>query len=114
VSLHVVERDIGDVTILQIKGQMVLDEGDIPLRQDVDALIRNGHIKFVFDLQDVSRLDSGGIGALVSSLLTAHRHGGAVTLLHVPARARKLLRTTRLDGVFEMFDSEEAALKSFS
>jgi hypothetical protein len=37
-----------------------------------------------------------------------------VKLLHVPARARKLLRTTRLDGVFEMFDSEEAALKSFS
>jgi anti-sigma B factor antagonist len=111
--LQVAERDIGDVTILQIKGQMVLDEGDIPLRKDIDALVEQGHVKLIFDLKDVSRLDSGGIGSLVSSYLRVHRHGGSVKLLRVPPRARKLLAITRLDSVFELYDSEAAAVASF-
>ena len=111
--LQVEERDLGDVTILQIKGQLVLDEGDIPLRRDIDALMEHGHVKLVFDMHDVSRLDSAGIGMLVSSYLCAHRHGGTVKLLKVPPRVSKLLTVTRLDGVFEIFDSEGAAIESF-
>lgn len=111
--LQVAERDLGDVTILRIAGQLVLDEGDIPLRKDIDALMEHGHFKLVFDMHDVSRLDSAGIGTLVSSYLCAHRHGGTVKLLHVPPRASRLLEITRLDSVFEIYDSEEAVIKSF-
>jgi anti-anti-sigma factor len=111
--LRVAERDLGDVTILKITGQLVLDEGECPLRKDIAALMEQGHVKLVFDMHDVSRLDSAGIGALVSSYLTAHRHGGAVKLLHVPPRASKLLAITKLAGVFEIFDSEDAAVESF-
>ncbi len=72
-----------------------------------------GHVKLVFDMHDVSRLDSAGIGMLVSSYLCAHRHGGTVKLLCVPSRVRKLLSVTRLDSVFELYDSEDAAVESF-
>lgn len=111
--LQVANRDLGDVTILQIKGQLILDEGDMPLRKDIDALVEHGHVNLVFDLHDVSRLDSAGIGALVNSYLTTHRHGGDVKLLHVPPRANRLLTLTRLASVFEMYDSEAAVLASF-
>jgi anti-anti-sigma factor len=111
--LQVAERDLGDVTILQIKGQLILDEGDIPLRKDIDALMEHGHVNLVFDLHDVSRLDSAGIGTLVNSYLAAHRHGGDLKLLHVPPRANRLLELSRLTEVFEMFDSEEDVLRSF-
>ena len=111
--LQVAERDLGDVTILEIKGQLILDEGDMPLRKDIDALVEHGHVNLVFDLHDVSRLDSAGIGALVNSYLTTHRHGGDMKLLHVPPRASRLLTLTKLASVFEMYDSEDAVLQSF-
>ncbi len=111
--LQVAERDLGDVTILQIKGQLVMDEGGMPLCKDIDALLEHGHVNLVFDMHDVSRLDSAGIGMLVNSYLGAHRHGGNVKLLHVPPRASRLLMITRLDGVFEIYDSEKAVVESF-
>ena len=112
-AFQVAERDRGDVTILQIKGQLILDEGEIPLRKDIDALVEHGHVNLVFDLQDLSRLDSAGIGTLVNSYLTTQRHGGDMKLLHVPPRASRLLTMTHLASVFEIYDSEDAVLQSF-
>ena len=111
--LQVAERDLGDVTILQLKGQLILDEGEMPLRKDIDALVEHGHVNLVFDLHDVSRLDSAGIGTLVNSYLATHRHGGDLKLLHVPPRANRLLTMTHLASVFEMYDSEAAVVESF-
>ena len=111
--LQVAERDLGDVTILQIKGQLILDEGDMPLRKDIDALVEHGHVNLVFDLHDVSRLDSAGIGTLVNSYLAAHRHGGDLKLLHVPPRATRMLMLAKLAGIFEIYDSEDAVVESF-
>jgi anti-anti-sigma factor len=111
--LQVAERDLGDVTILQIKGQLVLDDGDMPLRKDIDTLVEQGHVNLVFDMHDVSRLDSAGIGALVRSYMATHRYGGDLKLLHVPPRATRLLTMTNLASVFEMYDSESAVVESF-
>lgn len=111
--LHVAERDLGDVTILQISGQLTLDDGDIPLRKDIDALVEHGHVNLVFDLHGVSRLDSAGIGTLVNSYLATHRHGGDLKLLHVPPRASRMLTLTKLAGIFEIYDSEDAVVQSF-
>jgi anti-anti-sigma factor len=111
--LQVAERDLGDVTILQIKGQLVLDAGDIPLRKDIEALVEHGHVNLVFDLHEVSRVDSAGIGTLVNSYVTTHRHGGDVKLLRVPPRTNRLLTLAKLTGVFEIYDSEDAVIESF-
>ena len=111
--LQVSERDLGDVTILHIKGHLVLDEGDIPLRKDIDALVEHGHVNLVFDLHEVSRVDSAGIGSLVRSYQAAHEHGGDLKLLHVPPRANRLLILTILAEVFEIYDSEQAVVESF-
>lgn len=111
--LQVAERDLGDVTILQIKGQLVLDDGDMPLRKNIDALVEHGHVNLVFDMHDVSRVDSAGIGTLISSYLATHRHGGDLKLLHVPPRANRLLTMTNLSSIFEVYDSEAAVIDSF-
>jgi anti-anti-sigma factor len=83
------------------------------LRRDIDALVAHGHVNLVFDMHAVSRLDSAGIGTLVNSYLTAHRHGGDVKLLHVPPRANRLLKVAKLTGVFEIYESEVAVVESF-
>ena len=64
-------------------------------------------------LRGVTRLDSAGIGMLVCKYLTALRRGGALKLLHPTLRAEELLHMTRLTTVFEIFKSEDEAIRSF-
>jgi anti-sigma B factor antagonist len=112
-SISITERRIDDVTILELAGRLVLEEGEIPLRDCVDRLVAEGRTRIVLDLKGVTRLDSAGIGMLVCKYLSALRRGGVLKLLHPTARAEELLHVTRLNTVFEIFDSEDEAIRSF-
>ena len=112
--LQIAEDTVADVSILRLKGRMVLGEGDVPLRDCVNELVGRGRNKVVVDMKDVTRLDSAGIGMLVSKFLTVHRHGGALKLLNLTNRGGHLMRVTRLTTVFEIFDSQDEAVRSFT
>ena len=112
-EMQIEERAVGDVTILALSGRLVLEEGEVPLRQHVDRLVRDGHVKIVLDMREVTRLDSAGIGMLVSTFLTTFRHGGRLKLLCLTARSGHLMFVTKLSTIFEIFDSEDAAIRSF-
>jgi anti-sigma B factor antagonist len=111
--MRITERQVADVMVLELDGRLILEEGESPLRETVDRLVKQGHVKILVDLRGVTKIDSAGIGMLVSKYLTAFRHGGRVKLLHLTTRAGNLMHFTRLCTVFEMFDSEDEALRSF-
>jgi anti-sigma B factor antagonist len=67
----------------------------------------------VLNLHEVNYVDSGGLGTLVSLYTTARNAGGAVKLARVNRRVGDLLQLTKLVTIFEVFDDEEAAAKSF-
>jgi anti-sigma B factor antagonist len=111
--MQIVERRVGDVTILQLTGRLELEEGDLMLRDHVDALVEQGRVNLVLDMKGVTRLDSAGIGMLVSKFLTVKKRGGTIKLLHLTDRTDHLMHITKLSTVFENFDREEDALRSF-
>jgi anti-anti-sigma factor len=111
--MRITERRVGDVTILELDGRLVVDHGETQLRTWVDRIVAEGRLKIVLDLQKVTVLDSAGIGMLVSKYLTVHRKGGKLKLLHLTLRSDYLLHITKLFGVFEIFESEDAAIRSF-
>ena len=111
--MGITERRVGDVTILELEGRLVLEEGDIPLRDSVNRLVAEGRVKIVLDMRSVTRLDSAGIGMLVSKYLTACSKGGSLKLLHPTVHSRYLLDITKLSTVFEIFESEDEAVRSF-
>jgi anti-sigma B factor antagonist len=111
--MQITERRVADVTILELAGRLVLGEGDIPLRNCVNRLVEQGRVKIVLDMRNVTRLDSAGIGMLVSKYLTAHRNGGSVKLLHLTIRGDRLMDITKLSTVLEIFESEDEAIRSF-
>lgn len=111
--MRIVERRIGDVTILQLIGRLELEDGDVVLRDAVNSLVAAGRVKLVLDLKEVTRLDSAGIGTLVSKYLTARRAGGVIKILHPTERTDYLMGITKLTTVFEIFQSEAEAIKSF-
>ena len=113
-AMTMTERWVGDVTILDLKGRLVLDDGDALLRTRVNGLIDQARLKIVINMQDVTYMDSCGVGALVEKYVSLRRLGGDLKLLRLTPRSQRILEITRLLGVFETFDTEPDAVASFA
>ena len=113
--LRIAERRVGDVTFLALAGRLILDEGEGPLREAIDALIRQGRVDIVVDLHDVTYIDSCGVGALVAKCVSLRKAGGDLILLHPSERSHHTLEIAGLLGrVFEECDSADAAPRLFA
>ena len=111
--IDITEERAGDITILRMSGRLELDEGDIVFRNYVNRLLAEERLKILIDLKDVTRIDSAGIGMLVSKYLSTRKNGGMMKLLHLTRHSDHLMDITRLTIVFEIFDDEAEALRSF-
>lgn len=108
------ERAVGPVVILELHGRLVLYDGESAFREKIDELVRRNQMHIVADLKDVTYIDSAGVGVLVGKYLSVRRKGGDMKLLHLSARTHRVMTITRLLTVFEAFDSEEEAVRSFA
>ena len=111
--LTIEERRVGDVTILVLTGQMLLDDGDLAFRKRIHELLERGSTKVVVDLGGVSYIDSSGVGMLAAKLKTLKEHGGNMKLLNLTRRSESLLGMLKLLIAFETFQDEGAAVRSF-
>jgi anti-sigma B factor antagonist len=112
--LQIQERHIGDITILVLSGEMIVDDGDLALRQQIHELLDRGHNKIVIDLAAVTHIDSAGVGMIVAKQKTVRDRGGDVKLLHLTDRSQRLLSLMKIASVFETFEDEDAAVRSFT
>jgi len=112
--MEITERTVDDVTVLALKGRIILEEEEHPLRTVVDMLVEQGRLKLVLDLREATYIDSAGVGVLVAKYVSVRRRGGTIKLLHLGPRVRHVLEITKLTGVFEIFESEDEAVRSFS
>ena len=113
-SMHIEERTVGDVIVLDLKGKITLGEGDELLKDKVNSLVNQGQRKIVLNLADVPYLDSAGLGEVVRAYTTVRRQGGSLKLLNLTKRISDLLSITKLLTVFDTFESENDAVRSFS
>lgn len=112
--MQIDERATGDVKILDMKGRVTLGEGDELLKDKINSLLNQGHRKIILNLADVPYIDSAGLGEIVRTYTTVSRQGGSLKLLNLTKRITDLLSITKLLTVFETFDSEDDAVRSFS
>lgn len=111
--LEIAERQVGAVTVLDLAGKLTIDQEAQRLKDKINSLIHQQRTKVVLNMGEVSYIDSGGLGQLVSSYTSLAKNQGGLKLVHVNKRNHDLLSITRLVTIFETFDSEEEALKSF-
>ena len=107
------ERADGDIVVLDLHGKFTAGDGDTAIKEKILQLATRGTTKVVLNFADVSYMDSVGLSTMVRSRLTLNQQKGDLKLLHLPRRIADLLAVTRLTMVFEMFDDEPAAIKSF-
>ena len=112
--MQITERQVGDVMILDLKGKITLGEGDELLKDKVNSIVSQGRRKIVLNLADVPYLDSAGLGEVVRAYTTVSRQGGSLKLLNLTKRITDLLSITKLLTVFDTFESEDEAVRSFS
>jgi len=111
--MQISERAVGDVMVLDLRGKVTLGEGDELLKDKVNSLVNQGHRKIILNLADVPYIDSAGLGEIVRTYTTVSRQGGSLKLLNLTKRITDLLSITKLLTVFETFDSESDAVRSF-
>jgi anti-sigma B factor antagonist len=111
--MEITKRKVGDVAIFDLSGKLTIGKGDVILRETLVEELESGCKNVLINLDNVTTIDSSGLGELIRSKVTATSSQAEVKLLHVNIKARKLLTMAQLVGVFEMFDDEALALASF-
>jgi len=113
INLYINERQVEDVTILDLKGRERIRGVTIALHESIRCLAGEGKTQVLLDLAWVKHIDSGGLGELVASHVTLDEKGGALNLMHMTESVHELMTNTKLLTVFDVYDDEPKALASF-
>jgi anti-sigma B factor antagonist len=113
-ELNIAERQAGDVTVLDMNGNITIGEGSVALRTAIRRLLEEGKKRILLNLAGVGYIDSSGIGELVSSYTAIGKEeGGQLKLLNLTQKLQDLLAITKLLTVFDVYESEAEALNSY-
>jgi anti-sigma B factor antagonist len=113
IRMQTASRQIGDISIVDVRGRITVGEGNIMLREVVTGLVANGKKRIVLNLQGVEYVDSGGLGELVRTHTTLQKEGGQLKMANVNQRVQELLKVTSLHKVFDVYKDEASAVESF-
>ncbi len=113
-ALKMTTREIDGITVLTLEGRIVLGEESNALREQIKSLLAAGKHKIVLNMGQVTYIDSAGLGTLVASHHSARTQGATLKLSNLGKKFQEILQVTKLLTVFEVYDSEAAAISSFS
>lgn len=113
-SVKLTDRRVGDVIVVDAAGRITLGEAASTFRDHIRELGGKPGAKILLNLSEVTYIDSSGIGELVSGFTTVNGSGGKLKLVGLSKRIKDLLQITKLYTVFDVYDDEAAAIRSFS
>jgi anti-sigma B factor antagonist len=106
-------RKAKDIVVIDAEGKMVLGDGDVEIKQAVDDLVQKGNKSVILNLAKVPYVDSAGLGEIMRCFTALRRDGGNFKLVSPNQRIIDLLNITKLLNVFDIYDNESSAIKSF-
>ncbi len=112
-ALKIAEREVDGVIVLALEGRIVLGEESNSLREKVKSALASSKKQIVLNMSNVTYIDSAGLGTLVAAHHSAKTQGASLRLSNLGAKFQEVLQVTKLLTVFEVFDSETAAIQSF-
>jgi anti-anti-sigma factor len=110
--LKITNRYIHDITVVELDGKMTIGGGDSQLRQAIAELVANGRTRIVLDFSKVTKIDSSGLGELVTSYTRLSQIGGKLTFAALPPDLEGIFKVTQLISVFEMYPSASEAVSA--
>jgi len=111
---NIQERRIGNVTVLDMDGNIKISGNNVALPKAIRSLVDQGRNQVVLNLARVTYIDSSGLGELISSHVTVTNRGGQIKLLNLTQRLQDLMTITKLLPIFDVFGNEPEAVDSFT
>ncbi|GAB4369531.1 MAG: hypothetical protein Kow0042_11280 [Calditrichia bacterium] len=111
--MKISEEKVNDIVVLKLEGNLMGGPEAVQLNEVINRFIDESIFKVVVDLEKVDRMNSSGLGLLIKALTTFKTNGGQLKLANVNPKIENLLVITKLNTVFESFDSSQAAVNSF-
>ena len=113
-ALKMTDSEVGGTSVVMLDGRIVLGEESQALRQKLKSLIAEGNKKIILNMDNIKYIDSAGLGILVAAHVTAKLEGASLILSNLGTKFQEILQITKLVTVFQVFNTEEAAVASFS
>jgi anti-anti-sigma factor len=107
------ERNHEGVTVLELDGRLVF-EVEHEFRERVTSLVASGNKHILVNLNEVSYIDSAGVGSLVAMFLHVLKRGGRLKLIRPSERASRVLEIAQLLSIFDVFESEAQGILAFA
>ncbi len=107
------EEENYGLIIFRLQGKMLGGADANHLNERIHQLLDEGKNRFVLDLSQVDMMSSSGLGVLVSALTAVRNQMGDVKLAALPEKIQHILEITKLDQVFEIYDTVESAMAAF-
>jgi anti-sigma B factor antagonist len=113
--MKIKKQMIGEVAVLSLSITLFSGAPDSQeFKDQIYQLLDEGVTKFVIDMKGVKRMDSTGLGVLISALTSVRKRGGEFKLAEVNDTMESILVMTKLDSIFETYKSTDAAAQSFA
>jgi anti-sigma B factor antagonist len=113
VALKMTAREVDGVTVIAMDGRIVLGEESNALRENLKALVTEGKKKVVLNMDNITFIDSAGLGTLVAAHHSAKNQGASLRLCHLGTKFQEVLQITKLMTIFEVYNTEAEAVTSF-
>ena len=111
-DLNILNQQIGDVSVVALKGRIVLGEESSALRERIKSLVGDGKKKIVLNMANVTYIDSAGLGTLVAAHISVKKQGTTLLLSDLGNKFHDVLQITRLLTVFSVYATEAEAISS--
>lgn len=108
-KLVLVERETAGGIIIDVVGELSVGSGADKLLDVVRRLVSAGRTLLLVNMSHCRRVDSSGLGELVTCLVTATRHDATLRLTCLPQQIRGVMKLTNVLKAFEVFDTDEQA-----
>ena len=112
-SLRITSSEVEGVSLVALNGRIILGEESNALREKLKSLIAAGKQKIVLNMAEIDYIDSAGLGTLVAAHLSAKNAGASIRLCNLGQKFHEVLQLTKLLTVFDVYDTEAAAVSSF-
>jgi anti-sigma B factor antagonist len=112
-ALDYFDWEAGDVIVLHLTGPITLGQGTRKFRDLIDQTLKSGKKKILLNMSEVYNLDSSGLGELVAAYTTVTREGGKLKLVKLTRRVHDVVQLTKIHRLFEVYEDEDTAVRSF-
>jgi anti-sigma B factor antagonist len=112
-NLRMTSKEVNGVSVLTLDGRIVLGEESHFLREKLKSLLAEGKKKIVLNMTDITYIDSAGMGILIAAHVSAKNQGASVRLCHLGKKFQEVMQMTKILTVFDVYDTEAAAVSSF-